>query len=202
MNIPCTGIILAGGKHTRLPGINKALVKIGNKRIIDYIIDTFNGLFEETIIVTNEPEKFLDINATLVTDLYPFRCSLTGLHTGLYYSKTPYSFFTACDSPLLKKEMVKIVLNEIEEKFNVIVPEISEGMEPLCAAYSKTCLKPVEDHLNRKILQIKRIYKKIKLKIIGEKHLREVDPHLDSFFNVNTPQDLKKAKQLILNGER
>ena len=193
---------MAGGKHTRLPGQNKALVKIGDRPIIDYILDIFQGFFEEIIIVTNEPEEFLDFNATLVTDIYPFRCSLTGLHAGLFYSTSPYSFFTACDSPMLKKEMIETILNSIETNYDIVVPKITEGMEPLCAAYSKECLKPVEDHLNRNILQIKRMFNKVKIKTIEENKLREADSFLDSFFNINTPEDLEKAKKLILYGER
>ena len=83
MKISCSGVILAGGLNTRFSGKEKALVRVGGKRIIDRILAVFNGLFEEIILVTNNPLRYIEWDVNIVTDLFPIRSSLTGIHAGL-----------------------------------------------------------------------------------------------------------------------
>ncbi len=122
--------------------------------------------------------------------------SLTGIHAGLFYSSNPYAFFTACDTPFLKKELVQTVLDSIDPRLDAVIPETSKGMEPLCAAYSKNSLTTIEQHLVQDKLKIIRIFKKRQVKMISEKVLRQADPDLLSFFNINTPEDLIRAEHL------
>lgn len=195
----CTGIILAGGLGTRFSGSNKAFLEIGGKKILDHIYDLFNSLFEEIILVTNDPLLYLDWDLKIVTDLFPERSSLNGIYSGLFHTSTPYAFFTACDAPFLKRPLVETIINQIGEDVDVVIPETSEGLEPLCAVYSYRCLKPIENHLVKKNFQIKHFFNGVRLKKIDEKILRDNDPELLSFFNVNTPTDLAMAKEK-LNG--
>ncbi|HAY39257.1 MAG TPA: molybdenum cofactor guanylyltransferase, partial [Desulfobacteraceae bacterium] len=97
-----TGVILAGGKNSRFSGKNKALVRIGGKRILDRIYEVFTILFDKIILVTNDPLQYMEWDFDIVTDIFPIRSSLTGIHTGLFYITTPYAFFVACDIPFIK----------------------------------------------------------------------------------------------------
>ena len=76
--------------------------------------------------------KFLDWDVHIVTDLFPVRSSLTGIHAGLFHSRTPYAFFAACDIPFLKKEVVKAVIGAITPDIDAVIPETAAGFEPLC----------------------------------------------------------------------
>ncbi|MEA3279693.1 MAG: molybdenum cofactor guanylyltransferase [Thermodesulfobacteriota bacterium] len=197
MKYPCSGIILAGGLSTRFSGNNKALISINGKSILDHIYEVFSSLFEEIILVTNDPLEYLGWNFNVVTDIYQIRSSLTGIHAGLFYSTNPYSFFTACDTPFLKTELVDMIANNIQPEIDVVIPEAQDGLQPLCAVYSKDCLTPVERHLAQKKLKIRQFFQKVRTKKIPEKLLREKDPDLLSFLNINTPDDLDRAKQII-----
>ena len=196
MTFPCTGVILSGGLNSRFDGENKAFMSVGGRRIIDRLLDVFSDLFEEIILVTNRPQHFLKWDLTIVTDIIDLRSSLTGIHTGLFYTKNPYAFFSACDTPFLKKEMVEILIEQIEPKIDIIMPETSAGFEPLCAIYSKRCLKPAEDHLMADKVKIQWAFRSSRIKHIAENQLRPADPELRSFFNINTPQDLVRAEEL------
>ena len=55
MKYNCTGVILAGGSNTRMPGIQKSFHKIKGKKIMDFIHQLFSCIFNEVIIVTNIP---------------------------------------------------------------------------------------------------------------------------------------------------
>lgn len=194
---PCTGVILSGGLSTRYDGTEKALLQVGGVRILDRIYDIYSELFEEIILVTNNPQKYLDWDLLIVSDLFPIRSSLTGIHAGLFYMTNPFAFISACDTPFLKKEMVETVIGKIEAQIDIVMPETSAGLEPLCAAYSKRCLQPAQHHLEQEKLKIIRTFRKSRIKTISEKVLRKIDPDLQSFFNINTPDDLKRAEEMI-----
>ncbi|MFC1815425.1 molybdenum cofactor guanylyltransferase [Thermodesulfobacteriota bacterium] len=197
MKLHCTGIILAGGLNTRFSGQDKALIRVGGKRILDRIYEVFSDLFDEIILVTNDPIQYLDWDFNIVTDLFSVRSSLTGIHAGLFYATNPHGFFAACDTPFLKKELIETILDNIETNYDAIIPEISAGLEPLCAIYSKKCLKRIEQHLAQDKLKIQLVFQKDRIKKIPESLLLQKDPELLSFFNINTPADLEKAEAIL-----
>jgi len=200
MKQTCSGVILAGGLSTRYGGENKAFLRVGGARILDRLFAAYTDLFDEIILVTNNPLEFLEWDVMIVSDLFPVRSSLTGIHAGLFYASNPFAFFTACDTPFLKKEVIATVLEHIDPAADLVVPQTSAGIEPLCAAYSKRCLKPAEDHLRLNKLKIQMALNKCRIKRIPEERLRARDPDLVSFFNVNTPQDLARAEELLAAG--
>ena len=189
-NQACTGVILAGGQNKRFAGTNKAFKQVGKASIFEHIYGIFRELFDQILLVTNQPEKYLAWDIPMATDLIDIRSSLTGLHTGLFHTATPYAFFAACDTPFLKKEVVQVVLNAIEPNLDIVVPQTELGYEPLCAAYSRHCL------LEKRQFQIQRLFKTMRTLKISETTLRDIDPDLISFFNINTPEDLERARQM------
>lgn len=193
----CSGVILAGGLSTRFAGENKAFLSVGERRIMDAIYEVFRSSFDEIIIVTNRPSDYLEWDAKIVTDIFPVRSSLTGIHTGLFYAAHPFIFVTACDSPFIQKDLVTIMLENIEPHLSVVIPDTAKGMEPLFAVYSKTCLPVMEKHIKEEKFKIQRMFHKFKVKKIMEETLREKDPDLISFFNINTAEDLARAEMRV-----
>ncbi len=201
MKSSCSGVILAGGLNSRFSGSNKALMEIGGKPILSRICEVFHALFDEVLLVTNDPLTYAGWDIQVVTDLYDFRSSLTGLHAGLFYAARPYIFVTACDVPFLQKEIVQLVLAQIDPKADIIVPQTRAGFEPLCAVYSNACLKATEECLGRRQFKIRDLFERVRVKTIPEALLRQQDPELVSFFNVNAPQDRLKAEELLAGKE-
>jgi molybdopterin-guanine dinucleotide biosynthesis protein A len=200
MKIPCSGVILAGGLNSRFSGINKAFLRVGGVCILDRICGVFKELFEEIILVTNDPLQYLDRDLIITADMFPVRSSLTGIHAGLFCATNPHAFFAACDAPFLKKELIEMLLAEIEPRADVIIPETSAGFEALCAVYSKQCLKTVEQQIIQEKFKIQQFFNKVRVKKIAGKKLREKDPDLISFFNINTPDRLAAAEAIMRGG--
>jgi molybdenum cofactor guanylyltransferase len=196
MQFPCTGVILAGGLNTRFNGRSKALLKVSGRRIIEHLVDVFKALFPEIIVVTNHPWPYLQMDVMIVNDIFTVRSSLTGIHAGLFYACHPHAFFAACDTPFLQKDLVRLIVDSIRTGDDVVIPETEAGLEPLCAAYSKRCLKPVERQLQRNELKIQNFFRKVRLKKISADRLRDKDADLRSFFNINTPADLATAESM------
>ena len=194
-----TGIILAGGENKRFNGSQKAFMPVDGKPIIAHIIRAFKDLFDEIIVVTNSPLLYLHWNISIVKDIYPVRSSLTGIHAGLFYTKTPYAFITACDTPFIQPALIQHILKNVQPTYDVVIPRTRAGFEPLCAVYSKRCLQRIDQLMLQKKHKIQSFFHTVTVKTISEATLRSIDPELLSFFNINTPQDLTSASMLLKN---
>jgi molybdopterin-guanine dinucleotide biosynthesis protein A len=185
-----TGIILAGGKNSRM-GINKAFLEIDGKRLIDIILSIYQRIFSEIIIVTNDPfpyREFLD--TIIVTDIYKEKGSLGGIYTGLFYAVNDYSFIAACDMPYLNKDFILYMIEQIG-KNDIIVPELPEGFQALHAIYSRRCLPAIKKMILTDKLKIAGLYKDMRLLKITEEKIKLFNTDGRLFLNINTPEDLK-----------
>ena len=197
MTHPCSGVILSGGLNTRMGGENKAFLPVGKDRILDRLFNTFHGLFDEVLLVTNNPLQYVSWDMMIVTDLIPVRSSLTGIHAGLFHASSGHVFVAACDMPFLNKALVKAILDELEPKWDVIMPVTKDGLQPLCAIYSKRCIKHIEHQLRNQDPKIINLFSKVRVKEVPEQRIRMADPQLTSFFNINTPGDLAAAEKML-----
>ena len=197
MKHSCSAIILSGGLNERMAGKNKAFLSLGGQTILDRLCNSFQGLFDEVLLVTREPLQYLSFDLKIVSDLFPVRSSLTGIHAGLFHASTPHAFIAACDTPFLRPELIQALLDELEPRWDVIMPVTERGNQPLCAIYSKRCIKPIEGQLQNEDPKILNFFPKVKVKEIPEAELRSVDPDLISFFNINTPDDLTASEQML-----
>nr|WP_320192633.1 molybdenum cofactor guanylyltransferase [uncultured Desulfobacter sp.] len=194
----CTGVILAGGCNRRLPGIKKTFHKIGSKTIIERIISVFSKLFPQVILVVNDPKDFLGLDALVVTDIEPSRCALAGLHAGLFYADFEWSYVTACDLPFLSEKIIRYLLAQRDYGNQIIIPKTRGGLEMLSALYHKSCLPRIETNLEKQEFMIKKILKSEKSIQIPPLVLESLDQDMRFAFNVNTLQDLKTARNLVL----
>lgn len=190
----CSGVILAGGRSSRFDGADKAFFELGGRPMIRRVLDLFCRMFPETMLVTNDPLTHLQWEVNLFSDLFPAKSSLTGIHTGLFYARTPWIFIAACDTPFLRKSVVEMVLSEIEPGAAAVMPQTPSGLEPLCALYSKDSLPVVEQHIRQEKFKIQRVFRNLRIKKIPADRVMEADPELESFFNINTAAELKEAR--------
>ena len=196
MAVPCTGVILAGGLNKRFDGQNKAFIHIGGKRIVDRLLDVYGRLFDQIVLVTNDPAAYMDVDALIVTDHYSVRSSLNGLHAGLFAAAHEHAFFAACDTPFIKGALIQLLMDTVTRKVDIVIPSTAAGYEPMFAVYKKTCLPAMAWQLERDQLKIQGLFRRLRVKTVDEADLRKVDPELVSFFNVNTPADLVRAEAL------
>lgn len=187
-----TGIILSGGENSRM-GRNKAFLVVDGERLIDRMIRIYRGLFAEVILVTNQPLDYLDLDVTLVTDIYPGRKALGGIYTGLFYANSSHAFVAACDMPCLNAEFIAHMM-ERALPYDIVVPEAADGLQPLHAFYSRKCLHAIKNSLQRDRLKITGFYKGLKILYIPEETIQAFDPGARMFVNVNTPEDLMQLK--------
>lgn len=185
-----TGVILSGGKCRRM-GVNKAFLEINGERLIDKTVRLFRGLFDEVILVTNEPLSYSYLDVTIVSDIMKGTGALGGVYSGLYYASSSHAFVVACDMPFLNRSFVEHMIGSIG-CYDIVVPENDGCLEPLHAVYAKSCLPAIKDLLMRGELKIIDLYKELKVLVIPEKRIKELAPNTNMFINVNTKEDIKK----------
>jgi molybdopterin-guanine dinucleotide biosynthesis protein A len=192
-----TSIILAGGKSSRL-GQSKALQVIGDKSLIQWVIDRLSILSTEIIIVTAHGEAIPCSSAVrikTVADIYPGKGPLVGIYSGLIASSSSRAIVVGCDTPFLSVGLLEY-MTQLSSTLDVVVPRIKKKVEPLCAVYSKNCLAPIQELLERNELQISKLFSTVKVKYVEEDETNRFDPEHLSFFNINSQDDLERARKL------
>ena len=188
-----TGIILAGGKNSRI-SMTKALIQMGAHTIIGRTVHLFHKLFDEVIIVTNQFEDYVHLDAKLTKDLIPETGPLGGLYSGLMYSSSDYSFVVACDMPFIDPAIILHLQNYTYfRRYDAIVPEFNGFIEPLYAFYSKHCIPSILDHINQQDFKIRSFYSCVKVKEVPCHKFQSIER---AFFNINTREDLQRARKL------
>ncbi len=177
-------------------GKNKAFLEIMGQRIIDRTKQLFVDLFDEVFLVTNSPLEYLDLNLRMVSDLFPEGGALGGIYTGLFHASHSHAFVAACDMPFLNKALISH-LSALSPGYDIVIPKMKDGWQPLHAVYSQKCLPLMEDLLRRSNLKIIDFFHKVNKREVTTEEILPFDPQLVSFLNINTPEDLARAEDLL-----
>jgi len=189
------GTVLAGGKSRRF-GRDKSVEYFQGERLIERQVRTLRSLFPEVMIVTNTPELYLDLDVTIVQDIIPDRGPLGGIYTALLFAQGESIFVTAVDMPFLQPGVIRRMV-ELFPGHDVVVPRLGDYLEPLHGIYSPRCLAPVKRMLDREELQVVRFFPSVEIAYLDEEEIRRLDPEGLSFFNINTPDDMAKAMEIL-----
>jgi molybdopterin-guanine dinucleotide biosynthesis protein A len=188
------GIILSGGLNTRMEGRNKAFLTIDGQTFLERIVETLSACCDEILLVTREPERYAGRNLRVVTDILTARSALTGIHAGLVHMQADFGLCVGCDTPLIKKRVLRMLMQSADRETDIVVPTSGTYFQPLCAAYAKGCASVIEDQLERGDFKIAHLFAQMRVKNVPYAQFRAVDDKLVSFFNINTEDDLKRAQ--------
>lgn len=194
-----TAIILAGGKSSRL-GRNKGVQALGRKTLIQWIVDRLATISTEIIIATARGEPMLPSPSPMVrtvADVYPGKGPLAGMHSGLGASSNPRAFVVACDTPFLSPDLLQYMAQAYSTA-DVVVPRLGSSLEPLFGVYSTTCLAPIQKLLEQDKRRIYELFGMVTVRYVEQAEIDRFDPEHLSFFNINSEQDLDKARKLAI----
>tara|TARA_B100001123_G_scaffold430708_1_gene551145 strand:+ start:486 stop:1121 length:636 start_codon:yes stop_codon:yes gene_type:complete len=194
-----TGIILAGGKSSRL-GRDKAWEDVGGQRIIDRVIGALQSSCHEVLIIGDRPERQNELSLPKCiqyrSDELKGRGSIGGLYTGLKASDTLWSLVVACDMPFISRELIRFMLSIISKnRCDAIVPVINGRYQPTHALYNSTCIPFIEKNISSGNFRMDSYFDEIYLEEISEDVINSIQGAELSFFNVNTEDDLFTARE-------
>ena len=191
-----TGIVLAGGRGSRLGGVNKALLEVGGRTLLDRVRAALAGVTDETILVVNDDSLDATPGVRIVRDPEPHAGVLPALLVALEIASFPACILVACDMPFLSKDLVRALL-ERHRRYDVAIPVVDGREQPMHAIYRRDpCRAAVATALARGDRRMISFLGDLRVLRVGEDELRRVDPLLRSFFNINTPEDLAEARRI------
>ncbi|HKZ07755.1 MAG TPA: molybdenum cofactor guanylyltransferase [Methylomirabilota bacterium] len=194
-----TGVIQAGGKSTRMGGEPKALLDLGGRRIVERVLDVVRAATERVLLVTNTPDLYAFLGLPMVPDVFPDGGSLGGIYSGLRAAPGDAAFTVACDMPFLSLPVARLVLARADEA-DVVAPRVGEQWETLHACYGKACLGPMERRLRAGRLKITGFFDEVRVLAIPEAEVARLADPAVVFMNVNTPDELARARALAAAG--
>lgn len=201
-----SAIVLAGEFSNRF-GQDKGLVRLGDKPLILYILDKVSSLVNEILVVVSSKcqeeayTHFLKSNAKIVIDKYATQSPLVGALTGFESTRSEYSLLLPCDTPFVSSEIASLLLELCVSKDAAIPRWPNNYLEPLQAAYcTKSALTAAMRALEDEKMNMHSMIAHLrKVRYVSTSVLKQLDPDFITFFNVNTPEDLRKAECMVLD---
>jgi molybdopterin-guanine dinucleotide biosynthesis protein A len=190
-----SAVILAGGRSRRL-GVDKALLKLDGEWLLERIANALASLSDDLLVVVDDRDKLGHLGLRTVADARPGLGPLGGIYSGLQAMRHERGLFVACDMPLLNAGLLRYMVS-LSSDFDVVIPRIGDNVEPLHAVYSKVCAMPVADLLEQGDLRIVHFFSQVRVRYVEQTEIDAYDPQHWSFFNINTADDLERARQLI-----
>ena len=190
-------VIQAGGESRRM-GKDKGLVDFLGRPLIARIVERLLPIADELLVTTNRPEAYQFLGVPLFADLVSGRGALGGLYTALISARHPLVGVVACDMPFISPRLMATERDILEAtRADVAVPRTEYGLEPFHAIYRRdNCLPPLQSALQAGKWRVDSWFSQVRLQIISLPEIQKVDPHLLSYRNVNTPEELAEAAQL------
>ena len=176
-------------------GQDKAHLPWGAHSLLEHVVEGLRSVTDEVIIVGKDARRFAHIRARIVEDRVADAHALGGVYTGLLAASQDACFICGCDMPFLSNAIIRYLAAQAEG-VDWVVPETSDGIQPLHAIYRKSSLAAIEQALQEQRWELHRLAAVLKTKIVGEEALRELDPSGHSFFNINTLADYERAGAL------
>ena len=194
------GFILVGGRSSRM-GTDKARLQFGGQTSVERIVAELRPVTPRISLVGREPAGF-DPDLRIIPDVHLHWGALGGIHAALGACVSDWALIVACDLPFVTGDLCSRLrtLSE-QESPDAVVPIQPDGRpQPLCALYRRQpCLLEAEkliaggEHTPRALLA------NVKTRWVRPEELFDLPGAENFFFNVNTPQDYERAKQICQN---
>jgi molybdopterin-guanine dinucleotide biosynthesis protein A len=188
-----TGFVLAGGKSTRM-GRDKAGLSLDGRTLLETALEAARAVAQEVLIL-GSPELY-GAYAPAIADVFPGCGPLGGIHAALQQTRTEFNLMIAVDTPFLSAGLLRyLVERALASGAVVTAPEINAYPQPLCAVYSRAFLPIAERALQAGAFKIVPLFPQQGTLLIREAELKQVAFTAEMFENLNTPEDMERARQ-------
>ena len=190
------GTVLAGGKSQRF-GEDKSQVKLGDKLLIDYILSEIIDEFNEVLVISNNLIDFKQSEKiSLIKDFKKDLGPLGGVLTAMKWVKDnnkDYKWISTfpVDTPFFKNQMLKDFFKKINmEEGKLFFINSNNTRHNIFGLWSLDLMDKLEEDLDKGERKVE-----VWANSIGVKNINMKFENKDPFFNINTKEDLKKAKE-------
>ncbi len=183
------GIILAGGKSSRM-GQDKAMMRIGDKTLIERVYDIINN-FTSEIIISSNTDNYDFLKCKIIPDIYKNIGPISGIHASLKNAKYDRNIIISCDTPFVSKYIIAELI-KVSDNYDITISRNNEFIEPLIGIYSKNIIDNLEKAISNKNYSITKVIYSSKSNIV------EIDKSIleksrNCFININDNNNYQLA---------
>ena len=189
MNV--TGIILAGGKSSRM-GEDKGLMLLDGIPMIEHIIHVFKQLNIPILIISNNA-KYQQFGFPVFPDIVTDKGPAGGILTALSKTKTSTNIIVSCDTPFITEELILFLFKQ-HQNSQITYPVHENRAHPLIGIYEKETFQLFQESIDLGELKLRSILKKAKtnrVKLPSSLFLNEKN----CLANINTREELNTFKK-------
>jgi molybdenum cofactor guanylyltransferase len=202
------GFVQAGGASTRF-GSDKALAKLAGKSMLRRTGELLASVCDDVTVVS-APGRYADSPWPVLADRWPGEGPLGGILTALHHlngsratDNVPRSFaiILSCDMPFVTMEFLQLLMGRaVASKAQVVVPESSGRLEPLCACWRSVSAESVQAAFDSGVRKVTDAMKHLRMEVLDESVWKRFDSDNRLFWNMNTPEDYETARRILENG--
>jgi len=182
-----TAYITAGGSSLRFKG-DKSLFPYRGKALIQHVYDALSKLFPKVCIIANDYGKYAFLTTDVIPDLVQGIGPKGGLYTALVHARSERLFFCGCDMPHLSHGLIKYLV-ELSAGYDVVVPVVPKGYDPLHAVYSKQCLPLIKNSIEAGNKKIIAFFHRARVREVSVDEMRQFGNWEKMLFNINYRHD-------------
>jgi molybdenum cofactor guanylyltransferase len=199
------GFVLAGGASRRF-GRDKALVEFDGEPLIARLCRISQAATAENLRIIGDAEKYAQFGAECIPDRWPGEGPLGGIITALMATEVgdgvsdqnSWSLIVGCDMPFLTIEWLQhLASRAIASKAEVVVPESTYGLEPLCACWRVSAAPALTRLFNGGVRRVTDAMKQLRMEVLDAADWKRFDNLNRLFWNMNTPADHDEAIRML-----
>lgn len=181
-----TGVVLAGGRGSRMGGVDKGLVALRGKPMVALALAALRPQVGRLLINANRNlQEYATFGCEVIPDaLDGYLGPLAGLASAMQAARTRYVVTVPCDSPLLADDLIaRLYAALAHDDADISVAHDGERLHPVFALLKRALLPSLIDYLNTGGRKIDVWFARHRLAIAD---LRD---RADTFINVNSPEE-------------
>ena len=191
-------IILAGGFGKRL-GRDKATTEAGGRPLLHWSALAAHAVSDDIVVARRPDQGFPPLEGVdwrEAIDHRHDRGPMAGLEAALPLIRHDLAVAVACDMPFLLPELLRAVAGACRD-VDIAMPYLDGVAQPLLAAYRPSVVPHATRLLNDGNGRIRALLPLVEHRLMEADELRVHDPELQSFTNVNRPDDLERVEQAL-----
>lgn len=192
-----SAVILAGGKARRMGEVDKGLMQVDKRPMIQYVLEALYGQIDQIIINANRNQStYESFGFPVISDTAEgFQGPLAGMATAMAYVNTEYILTMPCDSPFIPDDYVSRMYDTLlREASEIGVADNGERIQPVFSLIPTALLPSLEEFLSGGERKIDTWFFKHKLCKVS------FSDKPDMFMNINTRDDIERV-EAGLSGE-
>jgi molybdopterin-guanine dinucleotide biosynthesis protein A len=189
------GFILVGGASSRM-GTDKSQLMLGDLTAVEVIGDALHRITASVTTVGWDEAKAARFPN--IPDLRRDWGPLAGIEAALRHAKSTHCLIVGCDFPFVTAQLFERLIESTHD-WDAVVPMQNDGRpQPLCAVYQvQTCLPATELALAAGGHSPRALLDRVRTQYLPFSEISHLDDAENFFFNVNTPENYRRATQIF-----